>query len=100
MGFTYIPPVLPPVVGEQVFPMDMQHVNSMKVVKGDVQNKGRCHFVGYAATIGSVADIKAAYTKVKRENANAFHVACAFRLPGVDFPSLQGVVDDGEHGAG
>ena len=87
-GAIYTPPVLPPVVSEQVFPVDMQHVNRMRVVKGDIQNKGRCHFVGYAATIGSVADVRAAYTKVKHENANALHVSCAYRLPGVDFPAL------------
>ena len=99
-GKMYTPPVQAPAIGEAVFPLDIEHVNRVKLVKGDIQHKGRCHFVGYAMEAQSTADVRAAYTKVKRENPNALHIACAFRIAGTNFLSLRGVEDDGEHGAG
>ena len=96
----YKPSIHPPPIGEAVFPLDLAHVNKMQLIKGDVQNKGRCHFVGYAVKTETLADVRAAYTRVKRDNPNALHIACGYRLPGVDFVSLRGVADDGEHGAG
>ena len=96
----YVPPVHAPNVSEAVYPLDIQHVNRINLCKGDTQVKGRCHFVGYATFAHSVADVCAAYTKVKRENPNALHIACAFQLPGSDFVSLCDIEDDGEYGAG
>ena len=99
-GHLYRPPVQAPTVQEAVFPLDENIVSSMQLFKGDVQNKGRCHFVGYAINAYSVGDVRAAYTKVKRMNPNAMHISCAFRIAGTDFVSLRGIEDDGEDGAG
>ena len=83
-----------------MFPLDSSHVARVQAHREEVQNKGKCHFVGYAVKAETIADVRAAYTKIKRENPNALHIACGYRLPGVDFVALRGVVDDGEHGAG
>ena len=68
--------------------------------KGDEQRKDNCKFVGYSAEFHDVADVCAAYVKIARLHPEALHIACAYRLPGVDFLTLRGYEDDGEHGAG
>ena len=72
----------------------------MKLCKGDSQQKGNCQFIGYVVEVSCVADVRAAYTKVRQEHPNALHVACGFRIPGADFIQLRGCEDDGEHSAG
>ena len=96
----FILPVSPPQISEAVYPLDKAHVDRISLCKGDVQMKGGSHFIGYSVTINSVADVRAAYTKVKRTHPNALHIACAYRLPGVNFVNLRGYEDDDEHGAG
>ena len=99
-GLKFVPPIKPPGVYETVFPLDRAHVDCMHVCKGDNQYKEGCKFIGYCVHIGSLADIRAAYTKVKRIHPSALHIACAYRIPGLDHVHLRGYVDDGEHGAG
>ena len=99
-GHPYRPAVVAPQAGEVVYPLDQKHVDRMKLIKGDVQKRGKCTFIGYAVEVANVADVRASYTKVKRLHPNALHVACAYRLPGIDYVTLRGYEDDGEHRAG
>ena len=96
----YRPPVTPPNSSEIMYPADMAHVNRIKLNKGKSQIRGGCCFIGYTAEVKTVADVRAAYTKVVRLNANALHVACSYRLAGVDYINLRGYADDHEYGAG
>ena len=72
----------------------------MNMCRGDIQSKGKCHFVGYATEVNSVADVNAAYTKTRCMHPSARHIACGYWIPGVDFVTLRGYKDDDEHGAG
>ena len=93
------PPIVPD-IHETVFPLDKKHVDKIKLDKGAIQKRGNCRFIGYSAEIKNLGDVRAAYTKVCRLNANALHVMCAFRLPGADVLRNRGYEDNGEHGGG
>ena len=97
---TFIPAVRPPTIQDTVFPIDEKHIEKTKLQKGEEKKKGWCKFVGYSAEARNLADVRAAYTKVTRLNPSALSIACAYRLPGIDFLHLRGCVDDDEHGAG
>ena len=99
-GGQFFPAVVPPGTGETVFPLDERHVNAMKLHKGHDIKYGRCSFVGYSVLVRNIGDVRAAYTKVRRMNAEALSVVCGYRLPGLDFVHLRGCADDNEHGAG
>ena len=99
-GQRYTSAIQPPTIAEAVFPLHQSHVDRIQLLRGDTQVKGNCQFIGYATEINSVADVRAAYTKVKRLHSGALHIACGYRLPGLDFITLRGYEDDGEHGAG
>ena len=99
-GRPYESAIRPPGCAEAVFPLDEGHVRRTIVTKGDEQRKGNCFFIGYSVEVMTVADMRAAYTKITQLNPSALHIACAYRIPGVDFVTLRGYEDDGEHGAG
>ena len=94
------PAVVPPNTGEVVHPLDMRHVDRIKLSRGEDIKKGGCTFIGYSVAISNIADVRAAYTKVRRLHSRALSISCGYRLPGLDFPTLRGCADDNEHGAG
>ena len=99
-GKVFYPSVREPDIHEIMFPRDEKHVERIKLQKGEEIRKGNCVFVAYAASVCSVGDVRAAYTKVMRLNSNALHVSCGYRISGRDFIHLRGIVDNDEHGAG
>ena len=99
-GHSYECPIKPPSIKEMVFPLDISHVNHMVLWKGEEQKKDNCVFIGYGVEVFSLVDIRASYSKVKWLHPSALHIACAYRLPGVDHTQLRGYVDDDEYGAG
>lgn len=75
-------------------------VEEIHIVKGEEEFQGNSTFVSFAAAVEDVADINAAYLKLKMKYADASHISCAYRLPGANTPINQDFVDDGEHGCG
>ena len=96
----FVNPIQMPAPHEVIYPLDKKHVDKIKLNKGEIQKRGRCSFVGYSAEVSSIADVRAAYTKVARLNASALHISVGYRLPGVDFVHLRGYEDNNEYGAG
>ena len=99
-GAQYRPAVMPPSSAEVMFPLDPQHVDKVRLTRGEDFRKGNCKFVAYSMYAQTVADVRAAYTKVSRLNSAALHIAVGYRLAGADYISCRGCADDGEYGAG
>ena len=78
----------------------MDLVKKMQLCKGDSQWKGNCQFIGYCANVIDIAEVRAAYIKVKWLHPHTLHIACAYRIAGLNCIQLRGCEDDGEYGAG
>lgn len=94
--------IVTPTPRELLFPDRYTKSNSsrLQIHRGEDDIRNSSKFISYAAEVKDMDDIQAAYFWVKRKHAEATHVACAYRLPGDDTPSLQDFEDDGEFGAG
>lgn len=94
--------VHPPSSADILKPTDeiLKLADEIDLVKGGEESLNFSHFVAYAGAVQDVADVQAAYTKVRRKFSDSSHVVCAYRMPGKNSPNLQDYVDDGEFGAG
>ena len=72
----------------------------LRITQGNTIKNETSTFVGYSAFVRNYSDIKKAYLNVKDKHADARHVCCAYRLPGVETAFLQDFVDDDEPGGG
>ena len=71
-----------------------------KIHKGNAVNTEGSRFTGYMATVESLKQVNQLYAQVQRENSDARHVMCAFRLPHEDYHIYENYQDDGEHAGG
>lgn len=78
----------------------IETIDQLDIIKGDDGIRGKSRFISYAVAIQDVADVNAAYLKLKMEFTQATHITCAFRLPGVKTHENQDYCDDGEWGCG
>ena len=96
----FFPSVRKPDINETLYPIDERHIDKISLTKGEIQRRGVCVFIGYAVNVKTIADVRAAYTKVVRLHSPALHIACSYLLAGINFVHLRGIVDDEEQGAG
>lgn len=74
--------------------------DELDIVKGSKDAKDLSRFYSYAVAVKDFEDVQAAFLKLRLKFADATHISCAYRLPGVNTPSNQDYVDDGEFGCG
>lgn len=98
----YVPPVSAPTV-RQFLSLSAERrrvIRELQVIQGDEETAEESIFIGYAAQVFSTKQVEDYYYHVRLLNPEATHVMCAFKLPGIDFTSSQGSIDDGEHAGG
>lgn len=78
---------------------EQKQIKRVALTKGDTDSKTTCTFISYSAEVKSTKDVQMAYEKVFTLEPRATHIVCAYLLPGLNFPTLQGGVDDREFGA-
>ena len=81
-------------------PTEREQRRKITITKGNIVHVEDSTFIGYSAFVDSFDDITKAYQNVKEKHADARHVCCAFRLPGIEIALLQDYVDDEEPGGG
>lgn len=74
--------------------------DEMDIIKGNTEIIEKSRFVSFATRVRDTGEVQAALLKLRMKYADATHVACAYRLPGVNTPQNQDFVDDGEFGCG
>lgn len=72
----------------------------MDIIKGGEERKAGSYFASFITPVNDHDEINSAYLKLKMKYADATHISCAYRLPGVNSPQNQDYVDDGEYGCG
>lgn len=99
-GEQYVPPFSPPSVTEilGLSTTDKEAINMVELSQGSTETVGDSKFLGYAAQAFSTDQIRRQYLYLKLLHPQASHISVAFRIPGTDFVTNQGLVDDGEHG--
>ena len=61
---------------------------------------GSSKFQGYVGDVQNMADVNKLYEYVRFQNMGAWHIMCAFRLPGPNFVENEDYFDDDEHEGG
>lgn len=74
--------------------------DELDIIKGKVDTREKSKFISFAVAVQDFMDVQAALVKLRMKYADATHVSCAFRLPGVNTPQNQDFIDDGEFGCG
>lgn len=74
-------------------------IRELKTIKGEEETKSESIFIGYATEVFTLKQVEDYYYHVRLLSPEATHVMCAYKLPGVDFTTTLGGIDDGEHGA-
>lgn len=97
----YHPPVTAPSALTWLAKTDEEkkQIKRAKVQKGDINTQTSSTFISYSAEVQSTREVQQAYDKVFTLEPRATHIVCAYLLPGRNFPSLQGGVNDREFGA-
>lgn len=73
-------------------------LQELDITAGDTENLNKSRFIGYAADAFSFDQVKKQQLAIRLKHPTATHISAAFRVPGDDFTTNQGLVDDGEHG--
>lgn len=73
-------------------------LQNLEVLEGVPEIKENNLFIGYAAEVFSVEQVRHFHLRLKFDHPDAAHISVAFKIPGADFTNNQGFIDDGEHG--
>lgn len=94
--------ITPPSAKELLNPDESLYdkADELDIIKGKKEEQEKSRFISYAVAVDNLDEVQAALLKVRMKFADATHVSCAYRIPGVNTPKNQDYIDDGEHGCG
>lgn len=78
---------------------ELDLVKQVPLFKGGSHEEKNSEFIGYAAKVKTVEEVRMGYRKLKIKFADATHIVSAYRLKQAVGPLNQEGCDDGEHGA-
>lgn len=101
-GSPYEPPLQPPTIADimSLSATARAAVQAAEITQGESETLNLSQFIGFAAQAYSLEQVRRLYTKLRIQHPNASHISAAFKIPGPDFATNQGIIDDGEHGGG
>ena len=76
----------------------LNEVMMMEVEQGTVSYKNGNKFTPYTAAVSEYEDISKMYMKIRLNHAEARHIVCAWRVPGIDVHEANDGCDDDDHG--
>lgn len=81
-----------------ITPMERGAIQAIELTEGETEYKDKSSFLGYAAESYSAEQVRRQLMYLKLKHPEASHIMATYRIPGEDFISNQGLVDDGKHG--
>ena len=87
----------------QVLRMSIPELNEIMMMQpklGKVIHASNNKFTGYSLCTNSSEEIQKTYMKIRLNHAEARHIICVWRIPGVKKYLAEDFCDDGDHGIG
>lgn len=99
-GVEYQPMLVPPTIADVVGlkAVEKANIQAVEITQGESEDKDKSRFIGYAAEAYSIEQVKRQYLHLRLLHPEASHIMAAYKIPGTDFATNQGLSDDGEYG--